>query len=322
MSPQRKQKNEATIDDMLAKGMLAKGSDAQFTVEWVPFGIPDLDTVTGGGVPRNRISLLTGEYSGGKSFLVQILMKQSLEADLQVAYLDTERSFDPIWWSQVGIDVDKVLVSQPATAEQTIDVAVALAKSGVDVIAVDSLAGMVPKELTEADAEQKFIGLHARAVNRFMQSLLGVKHRSAIVCTNQLRSHLGPGPIDTMPGGWGQLFYAGLLLRIQREGWIEEEGRRVGFNIKVVCRKSKVGTPFRECILPFHFRGEIDILALLMERGIEAGCISQNGPWYSVLAGTRVMGRNSVLEMLRSDEALRQRLEVALGDYEQQEETA
>jgi len=303
-----------TLDEMLGKGLLMRGDDESLVIQRIPFGLPDLDEVVGGGIPRKRITILTGEYSAGKSFLVQLLIKSAMDKGLQAAYLDTERSYDPIWWHTVGLDTNKLLISQPATGEDATDVAVALAEAGLDVIAIDSLAGMVPREMAEESADKKFIASQPRLMNRFFQKILACKNNAAIVCTNQLRSHLGPGPMDTMPGGWGQLFYTHLMLRMFRESWIEEQGKRVGFNMKIICRKSKVGTPFREVILPFRFRGEIDSLSLLLDRALEAGLIRQTSAWYQLPGSDeKVMGRNTVLSLLVGDAALCRNLEIALG---------
>lgn len=314
MSPKQRKKT-TSIDDLLEKGLLRKGSDERFVIHRIPFGMPDLDEVVGGGLPRNRITIMTGEYSAGKSFLVQLFMKNALDNGLQVAYIDTERTFDPVWWKQVGLDIDEVLVSQPPSGEAAIDVAAALAESGVDVIAVDSLAGLVPSELAEAEAAKQFIAIQAKLVTRLMQKFISIDHTSAIVCTNQLRSSIGPGPMDAMPGGWSQKFFTHMLLRIYREGWMMEKGEKVGFDMKIICRKSKVSRAYRECILPFRFRGVIDVLSLLIDRGLEAGIIEQRGPWYSIF-GDKKSGRNALLELLGGDDALRQRLETALGEEE------
>ena len=313
MSPKRRK--VSTVEELLAAGQLYKGSDERFVIHRIPFGVPELDEIVSGGLPRNRITIMTGEYSSGKSFLIQLIMKQVLEEDLQVAYIDTERTFDPAWWKQVGLDIDKVWVAQPSDGEEAIDVAVKLAAEGFDVVAIDSLAGLISKEVMEESAAKNFIATQAKLVTRLMQKLIATDHKAAIVCTNQLRSSIGPGPIDLMPGGWAQKYFGHLLLRIFRESWIEENKEKVGFNMKVIVRKSKVGRGHRECILPFRFRGEIDVLSMLLDRALEAGLAEQVGPWYSILGGERNLGRNKALEML-GDKKLRKRLETALGEEE------
>lgn len=313
--------NQHAISEMLKDGRLQKGNDPRFELEWVSTGIPDLDRILGGGMPRRRISIVFGDYSSAKTFLLQMLMKQALFQGLQVAYIDTERSYDPAWWAQVGIPLDKIYVSQPSHGEQAIDVMLALARANVDVVAMDSLAALIPKEEAEpeAKAESKQVALQARLIGKLMRMLVTIDSSSALVMTNQVREPLGaPAPGVTMPGGKAPRHYSSIILRTKREGWLEEQGKRVGFNIRVQCSKNKVSTPFGECLLPFHFRGDIDLLALLVDRAIEAGLVEQKGPWFQLLLDgvdqPVQQGRNRIIDLLREDEALRQRLEGALGD--------
>lgn len=311
-----KSKKHLDLDELVEKGVIRKGSDERFIIRRIPFGIPVLDETISGGIPRSRITILTGDYSCGKTFLIQLLVKNALEEELQVVYIDAERTYDPIWWEQIGINLDKLLIAQPTTGDEAVNLIDSLAVEGIDVIAVDSLAALVPMEILERKAEEKLIGAQARLINNLMQKMLALNPSSALVCTNQLRSTLGPGPIDTMPGGKGQMFFTSLILRVHREGWLEDgKGNRIGFNMRVVVRKSKVGTPWKECTLPFHFRGEIDLLSLLVERALEASIIKQTGPWYSILGGEKQLGRNTIIDDLQRDEELKKRVQVALGDY-------
>jgi len=302
----------AGIEELKKKGLLRAGSDERFRIKRIPFGLADLDKITNGGVPRGRITILTGNYSCGKTFLTQLLVKHAIGLGCTTALVDAERSFDPNWWEQVGIDIGQMMVHQPNDGEQAVDMMADLIRESVDVVVLDSLAGLVPMELLK-EAKHKSVAPQARLINRLMQIVLTIGSPSAVVCTNQLRSGLGGNfPTDTMPGGKGQEFFASLIVRVHREGWIEEQGRRVGFNMRVVVRKSKVGTPFQECILPFLFRGEIDELSLLVERSLEADLITQSGPWYSILGGDNMMGRNTVIEKIATDSELRRRLEESL----------
>lgn len=309
----------ATIDEMLENGQLMRGDDERLVIQRIPIGIPDLDEILNGGIPRHRITILVGNYSSGKSFLAQLLMKNAIEKGLQVAYIDTEQTYDPQWWAQVGLPLDKILVSQPIIGEDAVDTAIAVVKSGIDIVVIDSLAALVPHEETEEDAAKKFIGLQARLIGKLLRLLLSAKHNSAIVCTNQLRESIGgPVPFDVMPGGRAQGFFSSLILRTQRTGWIEDKGERIGFNMQIVCRKSKVGQPFKECTLPFLFRGKIDELSLLLDRGIEADVIKQKGSWYALhfggLDGESIMGRNSLVTRLNDDPELQEQLRKVLGE--------
>ena len=330
MPPRKKLEGTDVIEKLLNNGQLMRGDDERLVIHRIPTGLPDLDRILNGGIPRHRITIFVGQYSSGKSFLVQMFLKHCLEQGLQVAYIDTEQTYDPEWWAQIGLPLDKVLVSQPTIGEDGVDIAVALARAGVDVIAIDSLAALVPHEefeTTEQTAEgkegtgsrKKFIGLQARLISKLMRLLLAVKHNSAIVCVNQLRDAIGgPTPFEVMPGGMAQGFLMSLLIRTQRTGWIEENGKRVGFNIRMVCRKSKVGTPFGECELPFLFRGEFDVLSLLIDRGIESGLIEQKGPYYVFKfgenSGESILGRNTVIAKLTEDKELQGHLQRALGE--------
>lgn len=308
-------KKPPNIDDMLADGTLKYGNNSSLILERIPSGIPELDVIMNGGIPRGRLTILVGEYSSGKSLLTQIFIKSAQETGLTAAYVDTEQTYDPVWWRQIGVDVDKLIVAFPATGEETSDLVAFLCEQKIDLIVIDSLAGMTPASEAEEPTEKIFIGLRARVLNRMLLKLRSLGHNSAIVCTNQLRDVMGPGPIDTMPGGRGQTFFSHLILRTKREGWLEEQGNRVGFNIRVVCRKSKVGTPFGECLLPFYFRGEIDQIAMLVDRAIEAGLIRQQGVWYSLPGQEeKLQGKNTVIVQIRLNPELIARLEGGLKE--------
>ena len=308
-----------TLDDYIKDGTIVKGNDSSLTIERIPVGFDELDQILNGGIPRHRITVIAGAYSSGKTFLVQLLMKSALDQGLQVAYIDTEQTYDPEWWSTVGLPLDDLLISQPIIGEQAADVAIALVEAGIDIIVIDSLAALVPHEEAEAKAETKFVALQARLISKLIRMLLSTKHNSAIVCTNQLRDNIGGGPFptDVMPGGQALGFFSSLIIRTQRSDWIKEDDVRIGFQMKIICRKSKVGKPFGECTMPFLFRGKIDELTMLLDRAIEGGFIQQRGPWYDIKFGEkdgeRIMGKHKLLGMLEDDETMQEHLTAALG---------
>lgn len=318
MPPKKKKSKKPTLDSLMEEGLILKGDDESLSVQRIPIGIPELDEILNGGIPRRRITIITGPYSSGKSFLTQLLMKNALENGLSVAYIDTEQTYDPEWWGQVGLPLDELLVSQPPIGEKAIDIAVALTEAEIDIIVIDSLAALIPHEEAEEEAGKRFIGLQARLIGRMFRMLLSAKHNSAIVCTNQLRDSIGgPFPTDTMPGGQAIGFFSSLILRTQRIDWIEEKEIRIGFQMRVVCRKSKVGQPFKECVLPFLFRGKIDELSMLLDRALEQDLITQKGPYYYIhfgeYNGENVMGRNTLLTKIGEDENMQKHLAAALG---------
>lgn len=310
----KKPSGVGVLDELRKKGVLRLGNDPSFAIRRIAFGIPELDDIIGGGVPRDRFTILSGTYSSGKSFLAQLLVKHALEDGLSAAYVDTERSFDAAWWTAVGVDPEKIEVAQTSNGERAIDVTCALAAAGVDVVVVDSLAGLVPTKIAEEDAEKSFIALQARLINRLFQKLLSVEHSSAIVLTNQLRESLDNKYLDTMPGGRGQEFFSHLILRTKRGGWIDDGDDRVGFYIRVEVQKSKVGTPWQDCELPFRFRGELDMIAMYVDRGIEAGIIRSSGPWYKVFEEPEsFLGKQKVGELFRGRPDMLDRLRRSIG---------
>jgi len=186
---------------------------------------------------------------------------------------------------------------------------------------LDSIAALYPAKLSTEEVTKKFPGHRAQLVNRLCESFLAIKSNAALVCTNQVREELGGNsayPTDLMPGGKGLLHYSSIILRTRREGWIEEKGKRVGFNIRVLCRKSKVGTPYGTCLLPFRYRGDIDRMAMLIERALEAGLITQSGPWFAIeipdVERIQEQGRNGIVNVLRERPELQERLQVILGE--------
>jgi protein RecA len=258
--------------------------------------------------------------NSGKTFLLQLFMKTALDAGLQIVYIDTEQTFDPEWWAQVGLPLDGISVSQPTSGEAAVAVALAAVGAGVDIVAIDSLAALYPSKILEEDTDKKFPGYRAQMINRLCEGFLAQKSRSVLLCTNQLRDSMmaGPAPALTMPGGRGLLHYTSIILRMNREGWITEKGRRVGFFMRIQCHKSKVGTPFGECVLPFRFRGEIDMLAMLIDRAVEHGIIEQNGPWFKVEIADaepiKAQGKSGIIEELRERPELLERMRLMMGE--------
>jgi recombination protein RecA len=310
----------AVVSKLIKDGKLSLGNDPKFVLEWISTGIPQFDKILGGGMPRKRITILFGEYSSAKTFLVQMLMKSAIAQGLKVAYIDTERSYDPTWWAQVGIPLDKILVSQPTHGEAAVDVTVALAKANVDVVAIDSLAALIPKEEADDDAtaEKKNVASQARLISKMMRMLVTVDTNSCLVMTNQVRDTIGgPAPGVQMPGGKALKHFSSIIVRLRREDWIKEKEVRVGFQLIAQAAKSKVAQPFGECRLPFRFRGVIDLISLLVDRGLEAGLIEQSGPWFNLVMDDvdepQALGRNKMIELLQEDDKLRKRLEDALG---------
>jgi len=288
---------EEVIEDLLksTKLNIHRGSDDSFLYGRIPFGIPALDGLTGGGIPKKRMTILYGPTNVGKSYLASQIVVNAQKEGGTAAWIDTELSWDAAWVEKCGIDVSKVLVSQPASGEEAMDTARELMKASVDVIVLDSVAGLVPTAVHDEDFSYSPIAWQARFVNSSLPKLLpNLKHGSAFIAINQVRSSMGPVALDNMPGGLGQAFFAHFLLQVRRHGWIKEGNDNVGFDMEIRLRKSKVGGEnWKSATVPFRVEGGIDILESFIREGLDKKLIKQAGPWYEY-ESNKAMGMNGI----------------------------
>ena len=292
-----KQTAEEAIEQLLkSKSMnILRGDSDDFSFGRIAFGIPALDTLTGGGIPKKRMTLMYGPTNVGKSYLAsQVVANVQAEGGI-AAWIDTELSWDSGWNERCGVDTTKVIVSQPTNGEEAMDTARELMQAGVDVIVLDSVAGLVPTAVNEQDFSYSPIAWQARFVNSSLPKLLpNLKHGSAFIAINQVRSSMGPVALDNMPGGLAQSFFAHFLLQVRRNGWIKDGNDNVGFDMEVRLRKSKVGGEnWRSAVVPFRVDGGIDVMESFIREGITQKLIQQSGPWYTY-RNEKVMGMNGV----------------------------
>ena len=288
---------EEVIQQLLAKKdlNLFRGSNDAFSYELIHFGIPALDSLTGGGIPKKRMTLLYGPTNVGKSYLASQIARNAQSAGGTAGWIDTELSWDADWVTKCGLDADKILVAQPTNGEDALEIVREMMKAGVDVIVLDSIAGLVPTTVVEEEFSYNPMAWQARFINASLPKLLpNLKHGSALVAINQVRSSLGPVAIDNMPGGLAQTFFSHFLLQVRRSGWIEENKQRVGFDMEVRLRKSKVGGEnWRSAVVPFRVDGGIDILESFIREAIDVGLITRAGAWYNYKED-KVMGLNGL----------------------------
>ena len=292
-----KQTAEEAIEQLLKSKSLnaLRGDSDEFSFGSIAFGIPALDTLTGGGIPKKRMTLMYGPTNVGKSYLAsQVVANVQAEGGI-AAWIDTELSWDSGWNERCGVDTTKVIVSQPTNGEEAMDTARELMQAGVDVIVLDSVAGLVPTAVNEQDFSYSPIAWQARFVNSSLPKLLpNLKHGSAFIAINQVRSSMGPVALDNMPGGLAQSFFAHFLLQVRRNGWIKDGNDNVGFDMEVRLRKSKVGGEnWRSAVVPFRVDGGIDVMESFIREGITQKLIQQSGPWYTY-RNEKVMGMNGV----------------------------
>lgn len=297
---------KATIEELIRKheGVLDFGSSDTFIYKRIPFGIPALDALIGGGLPTKRLSIFAGASNAGKSYLAMQAVVQIQKAGGIAVWLDAEMSWDAEWAERCGIDTKKVLVVQPESGEKAFDLMESLMKDQVDLIVLDSIAGLVPGAIQEEDYDHNPMAWQARFFNRSLPRLLPhLKYGSAVIFINQMRA--GIGPIDflqRMPGGQGQGFYSHLVLEVRRNGWISEKIKgvdfKVGFDVQIRNRKAKVNSQHQgDCIIPFKFDGGFDIIETYIREAIQHDFIQKGGAWYTIPdVETRFQGMGNVKE--------------------------
>ena len=291
-----KQNAEEAITQLL-KGnkSLKRGNSEAFGYSRIPFNIPVLDKLTNGGIPKKRLTLIYGPTNVGKSYLASQIVANAQKEGGVTAWVDTELSWDSEWYEKCGVDTNNILLSQPTNGEEALDTVRDLMQSGVDVIVLDSIAGLVPTTVAEEEFGYNPMAWQARFVNSSLPKLLpNLQHGSALVAINQVRASLGPVAIDNMPGGLAQTFFAHSLLQVRRKGWIEEGKEKVGFDMEIRLRKTKVGGEnWKSVTIPFRVEGGIDIVESYIREGIERKLITQAGAWYTY-KDTKAMGMNGI----------------------------
>ena len=311
------------IMERLLKGSktnLVSGTDDSLKFERIPFGVPSLDKMCGGGVPTKRMTLLTGQTNGGKTFLAMMLAKQVIESGGLVGWADSEMTWDEEWARRNGVDPNFVMVEQAGTGEESLNAVKYLLESGdVDLVVLDSVAGLVPEAVDNEEFGYNPISWQARFFNSSLPKLIKrMRHGAAFVVINQVRSSMGPVALTQMPGGMGQQFFNHMMLEVHRRGWIEEGDKKVGFEMEVRLRKSKVKAEAWEKVkVPFRVDGGIDIMEVYIKEMIDAGLIKKSAAWYAIEGvEKKAQGINGVKEVFLADEVLYNKLVSNLeGEY-------
>ena len=274
---------------------LRLGNSETFDYERIPFNIPALDQLTGGGIPKKRFTLIYGPTNVGKSYLASQIVVNAQKQNGLTAWIDTELSWDSAWMEKCGVDTSKIMVSQPIHGEDALETIRALMDNGVDVIVLDSIAGLVPTDMAEKEFGYSPMAWQARFVNSSLPKLLAHLHNgSAFVAINQVRASLGPVALDNMPGGIAQSFFAHFLIQVRRHGWIKEKDVNVGFDMEIRLRKTKAGGEnWKSAVVPFRVSGGIDVLESYIREAISQKIIHQGGAWYTY-KDTKVMGLNGI----------------------------
>ena len=306
----------AQIDKQYGKGSIMRLGEAPRTViGFIPTGSIALDIALGvGGVPRGRICEIYGPESSGKTTLVQHIIAEAQRLGGIAAFIDTEHALDPSYAAKCGVDIDNLYVSQPDTGEQALEIAEALVRSGaIDIVAIDSVAALVPRAELEGEMGDSHVGLQARLMSQALRKLTGAINRSktCVIFTNQLREKIGVmyGSPETTPGGRALKFYASVRLDIRRSETLKNGQESFGIRSKVKVVKNKVAPPFRVAEFDVLYNEGISKEGGIIDVGVEMSIIRKAGSFLSY-GDTRLgQGRENAREFLREHSEMRDEIE-------------
>lgn len=307
----------AQIDKQFGKGSLMRLGEGtpKLAVEVIPTGSIALDLALGvGGIPRGRVTEIFGPESAGKTTLVQHIMAEAQRAGGIAAFIDVEHVLDPEYAKRCGVSIEDLYVSQPDTGEQALEIAEALVRSNaVDIVAVDSVAALVPRAEIEGDMGDAHVGLQARLMSQALRKLTGAISRSktAVIFTNQLREKIGVmfGNPETTPGGRALKFYASVRLDIRRVEAIKQGSDVIGSRTKVKIVKNKVAPPFKTAEFDILYNEGISKEGGLIDIGVEAGVIKKSGSFFSFGDIRLGQGRENVREHLKQNPSIAAEIE-------------
>ncbi len=307
----------AQIEKSYGKGAIMKmGSDGpKVRVDCIPTGAINLDAAIGvGGIPRGRVTEIYGPESSGKTTLCLHVVANAQRAGGTAAFIDAEHALDTEYAARLGVDIDKLLVSQPDTGEQAMEICEVLVRSGaVDVIVIDSVAALVPKAEIEGEMGESHMGLQARLMSQALRKLTGAIARSntSVIFINQLREKIGVmfGNPETTTGGKALKFYASLRLDIRRIGPVKEKEDVIGSHVRVKVVKNKVAPPFKQAEFDIMYAEGISHASLLVDIGSESGIIEKSGAWYSYNGQRIGQGRENAKMFLKDNPAVMAEIE-------------
>ncbi|MBK9692972.1 MAG: recombinase RecA [Gemmatimonadetes bacterium] len=311
------------IEKQLGKGSIMRmGSEnPRVKVAAIPTGAINLDAAIGiGGVPRGRITEIYGPESSGKTTLCLHLVANVQKAGGVAAFVDAEHALDIEYAKKLGVDIENLLVSQPDTGEQALEIVEILVRSGaVDLVVIDSVAALVPKAEIEGEMGDSHMGLQARLMSQALRKLAGAINRShcAVVFINQLREKIGVmfGNPETTTGGKALKFYASLRLDIRRVGPVKERENVIGNHVRVKVVKNKVAPPFKQAEFDVMFDEGISHCSLVVDIAAEANIIQKSGAWYSYGDQRIGQGRENAKLFLKDNPALLTEIEAKVKDF-------
>ena len=309
----------AQIEKQFGKGAVMKlGTNVAMQVDAISTGSLGLDLALGiGGLPRGRIIEVYGPESSGKTTLALHVLAEAQKLGGEVAFIDVEHALDPTYARALGVDIDSLLVSQPDTGEQAMEICEALVRSGaIDAIVVDSVAAMVPKAEIEGEMGDSHVGLQARLMSQALRKLAGVvnKTNAIVIFINQLREKVGVmyGNPETTPGGRALKFYSSVRLDVRRTEQLKAGGEVIGNRTKIKVVKNKVAPPFRTAEFDLLYGEGISREGTILDMAVERDIIHKSGAWFSYKDERIAQGRENTRQYLKDHPEMREEVENAI----------
>ncbi len=309
------------IEKQFGKGSIMKlGEAGQFNVEVVSTGSLSLDLALGaGGVPKGRIIEIYGPESSGKTTLAYHVIAQAQRNGGIAAFIDAEHALDPEYAKNIGVDIDKLLISQPDTGEQALEITETLVRSNsIDVLVVDSVAALVPRAEIEGDMGDSHMGLQARLMSQALRKLTGIisKTNTVVIFINQIRMKIGVmfGNPETTAGGQALKFYSSVRMDIRRMEQLKDGDNVIGNKVKVKIVKNKVAPPFRTAEFDIMFNEGISKVGEIVDLGVKFGIVSKAGAWYEYKEEKIGQGREAAKQYLKDNPKIATEIEALIRE--------
>ena len=312
----------AEIEKQFGKGAIMKlGEETHYEIETTPTGSLGLDIALGaGGFPKGRIIEVYGPESSGKTTIALQAVAEVQKRGGRAAFIDAEHALDPIYAKNLGVNIDELLLSQPDTGEQALEICEALVRSeAINIVVIDSVAALVPQAEIEGEMGDSHVGLQARLMSQALRKLSGTinKTNTIAIFINQLREKVGVmfGNPETTPGGRALKFYSTIRMDVRRSEQIKQGDSVIGNKTTVKIVKNKVAPPFKTAVVEIMYGEGVSRVSEIIDLGVEAGIIDKSGAWYSYNGEKLGQGKETVKALLKENDKLRDELEQKVREH-------